>query len=70
MNYSQNMQSSMLSRECDIFQCSRTKHPFQGTIVDSINAFINVLRLSNDMELDIWQRALIFLPTLKHNSLM
>ena len=37
---------------------------------DSINAFINALRFSNDMKLDIRQRALIFLLTLRHISVM
>ena len=45
---------------------------FKGPLLncDSINAFINVLRFPNDMELDIHLSALSFLPILRHNSAM
>ena len=48
------------------------KHPYPGTIIELsfYNAFINVLRFTNNMELDIQQTALSFLLTLRHNSVM
>ena len=53
------------------FQCPRTKNPYRGTIIELwFYKCFHVLRFSNQMKLDIWQRALIFFPTLKHNSLM
>ena len=52
--------------------CPTMKHPYPGTIIELsfYNAFINVLRFTNNMELDIQQTALSFLLTLRHNSVM
>ena len=48
------------------------KHPYPGTIIELsfYNAFTNVLRFPNNMELDIRQTALRCLLTLRHNSVM
>ena len=48
------------------------KHPYPGTIIELsfYNAFTNVLRFPNNMELDIRQTVLRCLLTLRHNSVM